>query len=107
MRVPGTFSNAGVVDSVDKGSLRRYAAGMGKASKADDLISVVDASRILNISRVSVGNNIRTGRLPARRVGRSYVLKRSDVEAFEPPSPGRPRKRPAKGVSRRRPGRDG
>lgn len=57
-----------------------------------------EAARELNLSHVSVWRFIQAGRLPARRVGPIWLVKRSDVEAFkirERPI-GRPRKpRPA------------
>lgn len=39
-----------------------------------DFYSTIEAGRILNISRVSVFNRIKTGKLKATKVGRNFVI---------------------------------
>ena len=59
-----------------------------------DVISVKEASEILDLSPNRVREFIHDGRLSAVKIGRTYVLNRADVEAFaEIPRPdGRPPK---------------
>lgn len=59
-----------------------------------DVISVTEASKILKVSTNRVREFIHQGRLKAELIGRTYVLLRSDVEAFAkiPRPDGRPPK---------------
>jgi len=52
-----------------------------------------EAARELSLSHVSVWRYIQAGRLPARKVGPIYVIKRTDLEAFKASrrKPGRPK----------------
>lgn len=77
---------------------------MGKRED-DVLISVADAASLLGVNRATVWRYITLAEdpLPAERVGREFVLWRSDVEAFMPkanrrrgPKPRKPRKQPRK-----------
>lgn len=54
-----------------------------------------EVARELGISHVSVWRFIQNNRLPARKVGPIYVVKRSDLEAFKAnrKGPGRPKSR--------------
>lgn len=45
-----------------------------------DLVSVVEAATILGITRQAVLQRIEAGWLPARRVGRAWVMRRVEVE---------------------------
>lgn len=49
---------------------------------SDELLTTVQAAERLGINRTRVGVLIREGRLPALRVGRDWLLKAVDVEAF-------------------------
>ncbi|MCR4281325.1 MAG: helix-turn-helix domain-containing protein [Candidatus Kaiserbacteria bacterium] len=42
--------------------------------------SVVEVAKIMGISRVAILKKITLGRLPAQKVGRSYVIARADLE---------------------------
>ncbi len=54
-----------------------------------------EAARELSLSHVSVWRYIQAGRLPARKVGPIYVVKRADLEVFKAGrrGPGRPKTR--------------
>lgn len=56
-----------------------------------------EVARELGISHVSVWRFIRANRLPARKVGPIWLVKRSDLETFKAGrrGPGRPKTRPA------------
>lgn len=45
----------------------------------NDLISTTEAAEILGISRVAVFKRIKSGELPAQKVGRNYVIERGQV----------------------------
>lgn len=45
----------------------------------DQFISTTEAAKILGISRVAVFQQIQSGRLPAEKVGRNYLIKREDL----------------------------
>lgn len=68
---------------------------MAKA-QGEALISVAEASKMMGVSRVQVGTYIRTKKLPATRIGRTYVIRRADVLSFEKPAQGRPSKKRTK-----------
>lgn len=55
-----------------------------------------EAARELKMSHVSVWRHVQAKRLPARRVGPIYLVKREDLEAFKAKHRpiGRPRKQP-------------
>lgn len=54
------------------------------------LLSVPEAAEQLGVSRWRVNQFINEGRLPARKVGRSYVILESDLELVRERKPGRP-----------------
>jgi len=45
-------------------------------------ISTVEAARLLGISRVRVWQLVRKKRIPARRLGRDWRIRREDLERF-------------------------
>lgn len=57
-----------------------------------DLLSTIQAAARLGISPRQVQRLIEKGHLPARKVGRSYVVQAEDVEQFHRRPVGRPRK---------------
>lgn len=48
----------------------------------EKMLSVAEAAERLGVTRGRVNIFIREGRLPAVRIGRSFALRESDVEAF-------------------------
>ncbi|MEI6266397.1 MAG: helix-turn-helix domain-containing protein [bacterium] len=42
-------------------------------------ISTTQAAKILGISRIAVFNQIKSGKIPAQKVGRNYVINRKDI----------------------------
>ncbi len=61
-------------------------------SKEIKLLSVIEAAEKLGVSRWRVNQFINEGRLPAQKVGRSYVIKESDLHLVEDRPTGRPPK---------------
>ena len=58
----------------------------------DRLLSVAEAAELLGVSRWRVNQFIKENRLPAEKIGRSYVLKESNLEAVKERKTGRPPK---------------
>lgn len=56
------------------------------------LLSVSEAANYLGVSRWRVNQLINEKRLPAQKIGRSYVIKESDLKLVEDRKPGRPAK---------------
>lgn len=56
------------------------------------LLSVVEVALALGVTRGQVQKLIVAGRLPAQKVGRSYVVQAADLNEFERRPVGRPRK---------------
>ncbi len=48
----------------------------------NDLLTVAEVADMLRVSTMTVYRLIRTGELPAVRVGRSYRVKRADLDAY-------------------------
>ncbi|MBA3632618.1 MAG: helix-turn-helix domain-containing protein [Acidobacteria bacterium] len=61
-------------------------------SKETKLLSVIEAAEKLGVSRWRVNQFIDKGRLPAQKVGRSYVILESDLQLVENRQTGRPPK---------------
>jgi excisionase family DNA binding protein len=64
----------------------------------DRLLSVAEAAELLGVSRWRVNQFINEKRLAAQKIGRSFVVKESDLEAVKERKTGRPPK--AKGESK-------
>jgi len=47
-----------------------------------ELLSTVQAAKLLGISRIAVFNKIKKGQIKAKKVGRNYVIDRADVEVL-------------------------
>ena len=45
----------------------------------NDFVSTSEAAKILRISRVAVFNQIKSGKIPAIKVGRNFVIRKNDV----------------------------
>ncbi len=58
----------------------------------DKLLSVVEAAERLGVNRQRVQVLITEGRLPAQKIGNSYVIKESDLELVKERKTGRPKK---------------
>jgi excisionase family DNA binding protein len=56
---------------------------MAKNKQQQEFVNGVDAATILGVSRRTIGNMIRDGRLRAHRMpgGRDLFIKRADIEA--------------------------
>jgi excisionase family DNA binding protein len=50
---------------------------------SEELLSVQEAADRLNLTRVRVNQLIDEGKLPAKKVGRSYVIKSSNLHLVE------------------------
>lgn len=61
----------------------------------DELLTVDKAAEILDVSHMTVRRYMDQGRLPKRKLGREYVLYKSDLAKLKRPDMGRPRGRPA------------
>lgn len=64
----------------------------------EDYVLIPVAAKELGVSRQTLWRHVDAGRLPAERIGRDFVIKRSDLDAFKAnrKPAGRPRKqRPA------------
>ncbi|MDE1940603.1 MAG: excisionase family DNA-binding protein [Patescibacteria group bacterium] len=43
--------------------------------------STVEAAKLLHVSRITIFNRIKSGLIPAHKVGRNFVIGREDLEA--------------------------
>ena len=58
----------------------------------DKLLSVKESAELLGVNRQRVQALITDGRLPAQKIGNSYVIKESDLELVKDRKTGRPPK---------------
>ena len=58
----------------------------------DKLLSVKEVAQILGVNHQRVQALISQGRLPAQKIGNSYVIKESDLKLVEDRPTGRPPK---------------
>jgi len=58
----------------------------------DEWISQAEAARLRGVSRQAIARLIKKGRFRVLQIAGKILLKRTDVEAFEPEPAGRPRK---------------
>ena len=63
-----------------------------KPVQQNDWISQAEAARIRGVSRQAISRLIQKGRFKTLEIAGKVLLKRSEVNAFEPEQPGRPRK---------------
>jgi len=61
-------------------------------NKESNLLSVIEAAEKLGVSRIRVNQFIDEGRLPAKKIGRSYVILESDLQLVKNRQTGRPPK---------------
>ena len=57
------------------------------------LISCIEAAKKLKIDDSRVRQLIRAGRLPAQKVGRSWIIDPKDLKLVKDRKPGRPKKK--------------
>ncbi len=72
-----------------------HAFGFLPQSLSVELVTVAQAAEIIGLSRVRVRVLVASGKLPAEKVGRDWLIRRSVAEKFarkERRGPGRPRK---------------
>ncbi len=60
--------------------------------REDNLLSGMEAAEKLGVSRWRVNQFINEDRLPAKKIGRSYVIKEDDLELVRKRKIGRPMK---------------
>jgi excisionase family DNA binding protein len=65
------------------------------------LISSAEAAERLGVHITRVQVLIRAGRLPAQKIGRTYVVDEDDLKLVENRKPGRPPKAPSGGIAKR------
>ncbi len=44
-----------------------------------EYISTTEAAAILGVSRIAVFKNIKSGKIPAKKIGRNYVIAKKDI----------------------------
>lgn len=59
---------------------------------AEEWISQAEAARLRGVSRQAIARLVRRGRLKVLRIGGRALVRRKDIERFEPESAGRPPK---------------
>lgn len=65
--------------------------------ESEEDVVLSEAARELGMSHVSVWRHVQSGKLPARKVGPIYLVKRADLDAFKARDRkiGRPKNKPA------------
>ena len=61
-------------------------------SEENKLLSVAEAAQRLGVTRARVNQFISNNRLPAQRIGRSFVIQEADLKLIEDRKTGRPLK---------------
>jgi excisionase family DNA binding protein len=56
----------------------------------DDLLTTAEAAKLAKKKARTMRQHAERGNIPARRIGRDWLFRRGDVEAFRPRKPGRP-----------------
>jgi excisionase family DNA binding protein len=64
----------------------------GEESISEHWVSQAEAARIRGVSRQAIARLVKKGRFQVFKIGGKVLLKRADVNAYEPEQPGRPRK---------------
>lgn len=75
---------------------------MAEKVDLEDLISQVEAAELRGVSRASINELVKRGRLNAVEIGGKTFLRRSEVLSFEPEKGGRPPKLRANGTGKKR-----
>ena len=79
----------GKLYTIDNISKKTYAFFV---SEENNLLSVAEAAEKLGVTRARVNQFISENRLPAQRIGRSFVIKENDLVLIENRKTGRPAK---------------
>lgn len=66
---------------------------MGKKQRESDQISTTEAGERLGVSRKRINQLIEEGRLPAKKIGKTWIIEADDLELVKDRKHGRPRKR--------------
>jgi excisionase family DNA binding protein len=74
--------------TIDNISKKPYALFVSK--EETKLLSVAEAAERLGVTRARVNQFINENRLPAQRIGRSFVIKEKDLSLVENRKTGRP-----------------
>ena len=53
-----------------------------KVMKQNDMLSTTELANILNISRIAVYKKIKSGQIPATRVGRNFVINKGELDGI-------------------------
>lgn len=61
-------------------------------TNSPELVSVAQASQLLNVTRQRVHNLIKNGQIVARKLGRYYYIEISEVERYQKQPTGKPYK---------------
>jgi excisionase family DNA binding protein len=61
--------------------------------KKSDIISTNEAAKELGVTTIRVRALISAGRLPAQKIGRDWIICRSDLDLVRARRPGRPSKK--------------
>lgn len=72
-----------------------------KKTSPEDFLSTAEVAAELGLGPARVNVLLNTGRLPAMRVGKVWIVRRADLEAVRVRKNGRPRKNPD--VKKKRP----
>ena len=89
-RRPGSSHNSDLIMKHDTGNrltLSTYSSRTPRDS--GDWISQSEAARIRDVSRQAISRLIKKGRFNTLTIGGKVLLKRSEVEAYQPEPPGR------------------
>ena len=56
---------------------------MRKNDKNDEYLSIPQVAKMLGVSRIAVYKKVKSGQIPAIRVGRNYAISRNDILSGE------------------------
>ena len=62
----------------------------GKSTRPDDWVSQAEAARMRGVSRQAIARLIKKGRFRTLEIGGKVLLRRKDIETYQPEAPGRP-----------------
>jgi excisionase family DNA binding protein len=60
-------------------------------AEQNHLVGTTKAAELLGVSQNRIRQLISSGQLPAERIGRTFVIRQGDLDAFAALPPGRPR----------------
>jgi len=77
---------------IAKHNKNRFTLSTYCSGGSTEWVSQAEAARIRGVSRQAIARLIKKGRFRVLSIGGKILLRRSDVEAYEPELAGRPRK---------------